>query len=420
MFQRSRAISDPVTIHLDGEDVAAERGEPLAVALLASDKSILARSPKLHRPRGPSCLRGGCDGCLARVDGTPNVMLCMTKARGGEHIHAQNVVGSRKADLLRVTDWFFAKGIDHHHMLAGVPGLSTVMQTFAGKVAGLGKLPSTALPPSPARVVEVDAAVVGAGPAGIAAASTIAAAKKRVALVDDGLALGGALACSPKRARALLASFPLARVTVMSESVAAGVYDRDLLVVTAEPDAVLVRPRALIFATGAHDGTIAVPGNDLPGVLSARALCRLLAAGVEPDGPTAIVGDGFWGEELEAALGDRAKLRAPASALVDIHGTAGVRRITLRAGRDAELTAHHVAVVALALPGAPSFELASQAGAELRFDPALGYVVATDDRGRAAENAWAVGECAGAAFDPDALAAAGVRVARDVVDTLAR
>ena len=419
MFQRGRALSDPVTIHIDGEEVTAERGEPLAIALLASDKTILARSPKLHRPRGPSCLRGGCDGCLARVDGTPNVMLCMTAARGGERISAQNVIGSRKADLLRVTDWFFAKGIDHHHMLAGVPGLSAVMQTFAGKVAGLGKLPSTVDVPKAARRMEVDVAIVGAGPAGIAAASTIAASGKRAALIDDGLAPGGSLACMPRRARALLAACPLTRVTVLSESVAAGVYDRELLVVTAEPDAVVVRPRAIVFATGAHDGTIAVPGNDLPGVLSARAVCRLLAAGVEPDGPTAIVGGGFWADELERALGDRPKLRAPASALVDVHGTAGARRVTLRVERD-DLVAHHVAVVALALPGAPSFELAAQAGAEVRFDPAVGYVVAADERGRVAEGAWAVGECTGAPIDPDALVAAGKRVARDVIEALSR
>jgi sarcosine oxidase subunit alpha len=111
MLRRTRALRDPVTIYLDGEAVPAERGEPLAVALVASDYVTLARSPKLHRPRGPSCLRGGCDGCLARVDGAPNVMTCLRPARGGERIEAQNVVGTRRADLLRVTDWFFPQGI---------------------------------------------------------------------------------------------------------------------------------------------------------------------------------------------------------------------------------------------------------------------------------------------------------------------
>src|SRR3954462_8519676 len=123
MFGRSRRLRDPVTITLDGEAIAAERGEPLAAALLAADKTILARSPKLHRPRGPSCFRGACDGCLARVDGVPKVMTCQRPARGGERIDAQNGIVARKADLQRVTYWVFAKGSDHHHLMAGVPGL---------------------------------------------------------------------------------------------------------------------------------------------------------------------------------------------------------------------------------------------------------------------------------------------------------
>ncbi|MGO8992824.1 MAG: (2Fe-2S)-binding protein, partial [Polyangiaceae bacterium] len=67
---------DAVSITLDGERIVAERGEPIAAALLGAGKWTLARSPKFHRPRGPSCMRGACDGCLARVDGVANVMTC--------------------------------------------------------------------------------------------------------------------------------------------------------------------------------------------------------------------------------------------------------------------------------------------------------------------------------------------------------
>jgi polyphosphate kinase len=55
-------------------------------------------------------------------------MTCQKPARGGEVIVSQNVMGSRRADLLRVTDWFFAQGIDHHHLMAGVPGLSETIE----------------------------------------------------------------------------------------------------------------------------------------------------------------------------------------------------------------------------------------------------------------------------------------------------
>src|ERR1700730_17951092 len=132
---------DPVTIQFDGDPVVADRGEPVAVSLLAAGYLALARSPKFHRPRGPSCLRGGCDGCLARVDKVPNVMTCRTPAAAGMCIETQNVVGSPRADLLRAADWFFPEGMNHHELLAGVPGMERILQGLARRVAGLGKLP---------------------------------------------------------------------------------------------------------------------------------------------------------------------------------------------------------------------------------------------------------------------------------------
>ncbi len=144
---------------------------------------------------------------------------------------------------------------------------------------------------------------------------------------------------------------------MLTRSVAAGDYEGELLVASFNVDgeALLVRPRAIVFATGAHDGVLAVPGNDLPGVLSARALCRLAYAGVVPDGPAAVVGDGFWADEVARTLGDAAVVRVAAGDLIDVRGTGGVRAVTVReGGRD---VTRDVAVVALALPGAPAFEL---------------------------------------------------------------
>ncbi len=130
-----------MTLFLDGEPVVAERGEPAAVALLAAGHLALARSPKFHRPRGPACLRAACDGCLARVDEVPNVMTCRVPSTEGLRIETQNVVGSKDTDLLRMADWFFPEGMNHHELFAGVPGVQRVLQGFARRVAGLGRLP---------------------------------------------------------------------------------------------------------------------------------------------------------------------------------------------------------------------------------------------------------------------------------------
>jgi sarcosine oxidase subunit alpha len=411
MFRRTRALRDPVTFTLDGETIAAERGEPLAVALLGDDKTILARSPKLHRPRGPSCLRGGCDGCLARVDGVPNVMTCLTPAKGGEVIVSQNVIGSRKADFMRVTDWFFAQGIDHHHLMAGIPGLSDVMQTFARKVAGLGRMPTVVEPVKAARRIEVDVAVVGAGLAGIVIASRLAAAGLRVVLVDDGLTIGGSLHASPKHLAATLAAYPTAGVEIHTTSVAAGYYFGDLLVAAPE-GAIVVRPRATVFATGAHDGVLSIPNNDLPGIFSARALARVLHAGIMPDGPVAIVGEGFWADEVASALAAHAMHRFAPADVIAAHGTAGVKSLEVRDGDKTRKA--DVGAVALALRGAPAFELAEQAGAPTRFDAEGGYAVVTGPDGLLAEGLWAAGECTGKPFDPRAIRAEAEAVAASV------
>ncbi|HVK63110.1 MAG TPA: 2Fe-2S iron-sulfur cluster-binding protein [Polyangium sp.] len=407
MFRRTRAFRDPVTIHLDGSPVRAERGEPLAASLLAEDKIILARSPKLHRPRSASCFHGGCDGCLMRVDGTPNVMTCLHATRGDEEIEAQNVVGSRQADLLRVTDWFFPKGIDHHHFMAGVPALGSIMQSFARKIAGLGRMPSEIEAPRPARLLEADVVVVGAGLAGLVVAQKLGAAGARVVVVDDGLSLGGSLLALPDHAP-LLASIRPSGDLVFSRATAAGVYLGELLV-AAEEGAVVVRAPAKVFATGTHDGVSAFPGNDLPGVFSARALCLLHTYGVEPDGPVVVAGAGFWADELARRLGDRV-LRCEASAVAGVEGTGQVKRVLLREGAENERRVD-TEILALALPGAPAFELAAQAGAEVRFDPARGYAVACDADGAAGEGIWAVGECTGMDFDPDVITAAAERCA---------
>src|SRR4051794_27403616 len=100
-------LSNPVTITLDGEPILAERGEPVAASLVRAGKLMIARSPKFHRPRGPSCMRAACDGCLARVDEAPNVMTCMVPAEEGTAVVSQNRLGPREVDLLRMTDWFF-------------------------------------------------------------------------------------------------------------------------------------------------------------------------------------------------------------------------------------------------------------------------------------------------------------------------
>jgi sarcosine oxidase subunit alpha len=394
VFERTVPAEPGVTIELDGDVVAARRGEPIAAALLAAGELRLARSPKLHRPRGPSCMRGDCDGCVMRVDGEPNVTTCLRPVRGGEVVSTQNVLGTRRTDLLRVTDWFFPDGIDHHHLLAGVPGVSAAVTAFARRMAGLGRLPDAPLDAQPARRIACDALVVGGGAAGLAVASALGARGLAVHLVDESIAPGG-----DRRALDPAAPVDAGAAEVHPRATCVGWYLGEALVVPAEGGALVVRPRALVVATGAHDGVLAVPNNDLPGVFSARALLRLAGLGVALRAPAAIVGDGRFAAQLARVLGDRVVARVDPADVASIEGGSAVRGLVTRAGERLE-----VAVVATDLPAAPAFELAAQAGARVR--PGLdGFAVVVDEAGRAAEGVWAIGGCTGVASTPDRVQA---------------
>jgi sarcosine oxidase subunit alpha len=432
-------------VYLDGKPVTADADASIASALVGDGELLLARSPKFHRPRGPSCMRGGCDGCLMRVDGTPNVMTCLQRAHDGARVERQNVILSAKLDVLRATDWFFAKGMNHHEMFAGVPGIQTVMLNFARRVSGLGELPDA---PSPARgelpVLEVDALVVGGGAAGTFAARALGDAGLSVVLCDDRPALGGALLSLPPGARVqrravdevldeALEALARASVDVRVESTALGVLEGDDWLLAHPRDGLCrVRARAHVLATGGHDPTPVFEGNDLPGVMSVRAAGLLLREGV-------LCGQHVVVDTLGAG-GDRASLHAKAfaeaaraegaevellerSRVASVRGLGRVRSVVVH---DETGRASHRDCDAVLFDGpvAPTFELALQAGAATEH-VAAGYRVSTDADGRAlrthgaraaspAPLLFAVGELTGVALDLDAFRATAQRMAASI------
>jgi sarcosine oxidase subunit alpha len=397
-----------VALELDGERVVAERGEPVAVALVAAGHLALARSPKFHRPRGPACLRAACDGCLARVDGEPNVMTCRVRAAEGTKVETQNVVGSRDHDLLRMADWFFPTGMNHHELFAGVPGVQRVMQAFARRVAGLGKLPAEQASPRAAKRREADAVVVGSGPAGMGAALALAARGRTVEVLEDDLVWGGSTRCLVGVDAAAWGTLRDAfqgaldggRLTLRLETTAAAVYGKDMLV--AGPAGVeVLTPRTLVLAPGAHDGVLAFEGNDGPDVMSARAAGRLLGHGVTPAARVVVAlapGGGPFGEAYARARPDTVVVRGTP---LGAKGSGRVR--TWRFATADGDRAAEAEVLLVDAPRAPAYELCAQAGAELGHED-RGFVARTGPGGRIADGVFALGEAVGTALDPQAMA----------------
>jgi sarcosine oxidase subunit alpha len=454
-MRRLQPPKDPVTMTFDGRPLVAERGEPVAVSLLAAGHLVLARSPKFHRPRGPACLRAACDGCLARVDGSPNVMTCRVPAAEGTRVETQNVLrvpaplgraghvaGTRELDLLRVADWFFPEGMNHHELLAGVPGAARVLQAFARRVAGLGKLPEPGRNPGSPLVAaraarrDADAIVVGSGPSGMATAMALAESGRRVEVLEEDLEWGGSLLALPGGHvsgsdgawstpvdhgawRPLAESFRRAvaqgKLALRTRTVAAGLYGDDLLVAGGAgldgTSLEVISCRTLVLATGAHDGVLAFEGNDVPGVLSARAAGRIASLGVSVGESVVVVvaqaqGAGPFGEAF--ARGRRGTTTVVQGTPVRVRGSSRVREVLVRTGDgDRQLGCDAVVIDA---PRAPAYELCAQAGAELAHGPA-GFVVVTRE-GRIRPGVFAVGEVAGTALEPARIAREAAAVAQ--------
>ena len=394
----------------------AERGEPIAAALVRAGKLALARSPKFHRPRGPSCLRAACDGCLARVNDVPNVMTCLARAAEGAEVATQNTLGWREADLLRVTDWFFQEGMNHHELFAGIPGLQEVMQLFARRVAGLGRLPKDVLPARPATRRALDVCIIGGGAAGIAVAVELATRGRAVEVIDDGHSPQGSLGALDEEGarpwRQTTARFDTlvseGRIVLHGHTSAAGFYGEDLLA-AGEEGAEILSARAFVLAPGAHDGVLAFEGNDLPGVMSARAGAWLLAKDALPFSRIVIAeapGGGPFGAVAERAAKGRGTRVSGVPERA--RGTSRLKAVTI-GGR--ELAAEVLLVDA---PRAPAYELCAQAGAKLRHEP-RGFVVETN-HGRIRDGVWAVGEATGAALEAEVMR----REAAEVAERIAR
>ena len=350
------APGQPCTLHFDGEAIAADARDTVASALIAAGELMTSRSAKYRRPRGAYCLLGDCGTCLLRVDGQPNVRACLTPVRDGMQVASQNSYGD--LDPTALIDAVFPGGIDHHHLVVYPRVANTVMQGVARNLTGFGTLPDHAPVTDAWREDHApEVLVIGAGRSGRAAAVALIAAGVDVLLLDrrDAAALAAwDPAPVPTRVRAgvgVFAAYPHEGVWA-----AAAAHGED----GAAPTLHVIRPRHVILALGTHQPTLPLPGNDVPGVLSARGLVHLLArTGRRPHGPVVVIGAGSQASAYAEKLG--ATLVAP-EAVRKIVGRRRVKAVDTMNGR---ITAR---LVALAPAPAPASELAAQAGAELRWN----------------------------------------------------
>jgi sarcosine oxidase subunit alpha len=304
--------SRPISFTFAGKPYQGLAGDTVGSALYAAGVRIFSRSFKYHRPRGLLCCRGHCPNCLVDVDGVPNVRACTEPLREGQRVGPQHAWPSLEHDALAVLDklhalfpvGFYYKTFIHPRRLW--PTYERVLRTFSG----LGRIAFPHEPPGEYERAHLfaDVAVVGGGPAGLAAALEAAASGASVVLVDDQARLGGRWRHQARGGHDVVADLATAvassdRIRVLSEATAFGLYEDGLLGVLRKNLFVKLRARRVVVAGGVIEYPMVFENNDLPGVMLGGAAQRLAGLyGVQPGRGAVVVATDDRGAEVALDL----------------------------------------------------------------------------------------------------------------------
>lgn len=91
-----REVGKLVSISVDGKEIQAVEGEPIAAALLAQGMKVFRMTPRFGEPRGIFCGIGRCTDCIMTVDGIPNVRTCVTPVKAGMIITSNLQEGGKR------------------------------------------------------------------------------------------------------------------------------------------------------------------------------------------------------------------------------------------------------------------------------------------------------------------------------------
>ena len=292
----------PLTFSFNGRRLTGFAGDTLASALLANGVHLVGRSFKYHRPRG--ILTAGTEEPNALVQletgnrSTPNLKATRIELYDGLAATSVNCWPGVRFDAGALVD------AAHRMVPAGFyyktfmwpRGGWNVYEKLIRRMAGMGRAPEG---PDPDRYDRTNAhcevLIVGAGPAGLAAARAAGRSGVRVILADEQPLPGGTLlnVTDTKGAPGVdwvgdtlseLRSMP--NVRVLTRTTVTGYFDQNFLVAVERvtdhlgldapaqlPRQRLWRIRAaqVVLATGALERPLVFANNDRPGVMLAAA-----------------------------------------------------------------------------------------------------------------------------------------------------
>jgi sarcosine oxidase subunit alpha len=413
----------PLSFRFDGERIDGFEGDTIASALVASGRWLMSRSFKYHRPRGPVSFAGHEANTLVQLGAEPNVAADLRAVRQDDDVRPLNVVGSLRRDraaLLGRLSRFLPVGF-YYRDFFGRSGSWDHWEKTIRAMAGLGRAEvASGGDAFDQRFLHCDVAVVGGGPAGLAAAAAACAGGADVALFEQLPRLGGSLLwCrlhadaaqdAAGRARRMEALTPPPGVRAHTSATVTGLFEDGLLSVIQGRRLLKVRARRIILAHGGIEQFPVFPDNDLPGIALPGGLQRLIRLhGVRPGRRAVVVAadDSAYGAALElieagvpvAALVDlRGAVSGPAEFVdaLDRAGAALLGGVTGLRARAASGGLHLGAIEVEREAGAreriecdllaasagtvPAFNLAAQGGASVRYEPAVRNFVVESQR----------------------------------------
>ncbi len=280
---RSRTIK----FRFNGRPYSGFAGDTLASALLANQVTLVGRSFKLHRPRGiftagveePSALVDLGSGAARR----PNQRATLIELHEGLTAESVNCWPDVNFDLGAITGFFGAAFPAGFYYKTFKWPKWHWFEPAIRRMAGLGRISGERDAHRYEEMsVAADVLVVGAGITGLAAAVSSARAGAKTLLLAQGPHLGGRLGLlGDVRVAALIEEARKLQITILTRTMAFGIYDHNLVcareLVPAEPDRALrerlwkIRARSIIAAMGAIERPMLFPNNDRPGVMLAGA-----------------------------------------------------------------------------------------------------------------------------------------------------
>ena len=343
--------SQTLRFRFDGEAATGFAGDTLASALVAKGTRIVGRSFKYHRPRG--ILSAGSEEPNALVElrsgarREPNTKATTIELYEGLEARSQNHWPSLKFDVLAVNSLLstiFVAGFYYKTFMWPSSFWEKLYEPIIRRAAGLGRGAGVGDPDRYEHAYAFcDVLVIGAGPAGLAAALVAARSGARVIVCNEDFCFGGRLLAERQEiggspghvwARRIvdeLTSLP--DVRLMPRSTVFGVYDGGTYgaierVADHLPTPLPYQPRQrlwkivakrAVLAAGAIERPIVFGGNDRPGIMLASAIRSYINRfAVVPGGRIAIFTntDDGWHTAL-----DLAKVGVEVPAVIDSRPT---------------------------------------------------------------------------------------------------